>query len=108
MTVERTIEEYARVAYLDPALFFDSEGKLLRIAEMPEAARRAVASMEVEELFAGSGVERRHVGRLHKIRFASKVAALDSLAKHLGMFIDRIGNPDGSPLAINIVRYSDA
>ena len=52
MTVERTIEEYARVAYLDPALFFDSEGKLLRIAEMPEAARRAVASIEVEELFA--------------------------------------------------------
>ena len=75
---------------------------------MPEDARRAVASMEVEELFAGSGAERRQIGRLHKIRFASKIAALDSLAKHLGMFVERIAGPNGAtPFQINIVQYGD-
>jgi phage terminase small subunit len=106
-SVERTINEYARIAYLDPAAFFDAQGRLLPIAQMPEDARRAVASMEVEELFAGSGDERRRVGRLHKVRFASKVAALDSLAKHLGMFVDRLELRGGSGLRVHI-HYNDA
>jgi len=108
-TVERTIAEYSRVAYLDPAAFFDACGNLLPITEMPEDARRAIAGIEVTELFEGSGDERAHVGRLHKIRIASKIAALDSLAKHLGMFIERIAGAEGEPpTQVNVIRYSDA
>jgi phage terminase small subunit len=108
VTVERTIAEYARLAYLDPATLFDAQGKPLPIAEMPEDARRAIVSLEIEELFAGSGAHRRQVGLLHKIRFAPKIQALDSLGKHLGMFIDRIAGADGGAVQVNVIRYGVA
>jgi hypothetical protein len=51
---------------------------------MPEDIRRALASVEVTELFGDGKV----IGQIKKVRFAQKVSALDSLAKHLGMFGD--------------------
>jgi phage terminase small subunit len=108
VTIERVIAEYARLAFLDPAAFFSANGDLLPIAEIPKDARRAIAGIEVEEIFAGRGEERRHIGRLHKIRFAHKIQALDSLAKHLGMFTERLASADNGGFQIRIFSYRDA
>jgi hypothetical protein len=58
---------------------------LLPIAEMPSDARRALAALETEDC---PSVED-HSRKLTRIRFSSKLAALNSLAKHLGMFIEK-------------------
>jgi len=43
------LRELACLAFLDPAAFYNANGELLSVREMPEEARRALSSMEVEE-----------------------------------------------------------
>lgn len=109
LTVERVLREYGHVAFLDPTSAFDYEGNLKPMAEWPESFRRSVAGIEFEERFERNGKTNVHVGRLHKIKISNKLGALDSVAKHLGMFVERVGNPDGSPLepVRVIVEYVD-
>src|ERR1700683_1178833 len=49
VTVDRVIEEAARLAFLDPAEFYAVEGNLLPIHQMPENAGRALAGLGVGE-----------------------------------------------------------
>jgi phage terminase small subunit len=85
VSVERVLREYAYVAFFDPAKLYDSDGNLLPIQQMPDDARRAIAGMEIEELFDVDRGSKTRVGTLRKVRFAGKLAALDALAKHLGL-----------------------
>ncbi len=109
-TVDRVLEEYQHIAFLDIGQAFAADGSLLPIHEMPESVRRAMAGIEVASLNIdndGKG----EVGKLHKIKLLDKGKALQDLAKHLGMFIERIGGADGGPIQtkheIVFVRPSD-
>lgn len=85
ISVARVAKELGHVALLDPADLFDDDGNLLPIRRMKPHVRRAISSIEVEH----------HKGRdgepvaTTKIKFWSKIDALDKLGKHLGMFIER-------------------
>ena len=92
ITNDRIIQEYARVAFLDPVSFYDDQGKFLSIKDMPTEARRAITALEEEEQFDSNGVPK---GRLKKVRFASKIKALDSLARIRGLLNDTTDS--GSP-----------
>ncbi len=103
VTVARVLEEYGRIAFLDIGTAFDSEGRLLPIHQMPEDVRRSLGGIEVvsyEEDNDGKG----SIGKLHKIKIIDKRAALADVAKHLGMFIDRIGGPNGEALQMTDIR----
>lgn len=93
-TVERVLQEYQHIAFLDIAQAFDPAGHLLPIHEMPEGVRRAIAGIEVASLNV-DGDGKGPVGKLHKIKLLDKGKALQDLAKHLGMFIERISGADG-------------
>ena len=84
-TVERVLREYSEIAFLDIRQAFDAEGNLKPIQDFPESLARAISGIETEERFT-LGV---HTGRIHKIRVTNKLGALDSIAKHLGMFVER-------------------
>ncbi len=89
VTVDRVLEEYGRIAFLDMSEAFDADGRLKPIHEMTEDVRRALAGIEVAQLNVdndGKGP----VGHIHKIKILDKVKALDSIGKHLGMFIDKV------------------
>lgn len=104
ITVERVLQEYGRIAFLDISQAFQLDGSLKSIHDMPEDIRRAIAGIEVvnyEEDNDGRGA----IGKLHKIKIIDKRAALADIAKHLGMFIERIGNPDGSKLEPHVIRF---
>lgn len=45
LTVERIEQELAALALVDPGLLYDTDGKLLPINQIPEAARRAISSV---------------------------------------------------------------
>jgi len=83
VTVEQTVLEYARIAYLDPRALFDVEGRLRDVTDMPEELARAISSLEVEE---NEGAK----ARTMKLRLHSKIAALDSLARYLKMWCDHV------------------
>ncbi|MGC2495048.1 terminase small subunit [Candidatus Binatus sp.] len=95
VTVERVLKEYARIAFADIAQAYDEGGNLLPVLKMPEDIRRALSGIEITEIFGKEGV----IGQSKKVRFAQKVSALDSLAKHLGMFASESAG-SGSGLSI--------
>lgn len=100
-SVERIIAEYVALAFFDPATMFSPDGEFLNIHDMPQAARRCIAGIEVEELFDGRGEDRRQIGTLKKIRFLPKTDALKALGTHLKMFVER--ESDRPNVTVNVL-----
>lgn len=88
ITAERVLTEYARLAFFDIRKAFDDEGRLKSIHDLDDDTAAAISGIETEDLYEGKGESREHVGRLHKIKHSDKKAALDSIAKHIGLLKD--------------------
>jgi phage terminase small subunit len=125
ITIDRVLKEYARLAFLDIRKAFDKDGNLLPIHDIDDDTAAAIAGLEVESLLGSIDVEveletqtqggalkrsraKKVIGRLHKIKLADKKGALDSIAKHLGMFIERteISTKNGEPLIVMTLGVS--
>jgi len=76
-SVQRVVDEWRRIAFLDPAEFFDSNGNIKPIHEISEDARRAIGGLDVDATKDTV---------LKKLRTVSKIQGLEQLARHLGMF----------------------
>lgn len=90
VTVDRVLQEFAKLAFLDIRKAFDENGNLKPVIELDDDTAAAIAALDVETLFDGKGSEREAIGRLSKIKLIDKKGALDSLARHLGMFNDSL------------------
>lgn len=103
ISADRVILELARLAFVDISKAYDPNGELLNIHDMPEDVRRAIAGVDVEELFEGKGQDKFRIGYLKKLKMNDKKGALDTLAKHFKLLTDKIdlgGQADGAPLVI--------
>lgn len=95
ITQDRVLQEYARIAFSNMKEFaaFGPDGvKLKDLEDMDDDAARCVA--EVSESTSKDGGSIRF--KLH-----DKKGALDSIARHLGMFTDRLavgGDPSAPPI----------
>lgn len=89
VTVDRVVQELANIAFANAGDYYAWGPDGVRIKDSAEltAQQRAVVC-EVSQTITESG------GTI-KVKLSDKQAALDKLAKHLGMFIDRkeIGGP---------------
>ena len=83
ITQERVLQEYARIAFFDPRKMFDEEGNPLNISDIDDDTAAALAGLEVvKEVDEDTGV----TSFTKKYKITNKLGALDSIAKHLGMF----------------------
>lgn len=85
ITHERIAQEYARLAFSDIRNLYNENGALKPITELDDDTAAALGSVEVEELFEGRGGERIQIGHVNKVKMWDKRAALDSLAKFMGL-----------------------
>lgn len=83
---ERVLKEIARLALFDPRSLFRDDGSPKPINELDDDTAAAIAGLEVLEEFAGHGDNRVFVGYTKKYKIADKNAALEKLAKHLGLY----------------------
>jgi phage terminase small subunit len=90
VTVDLVVAEYRKLATLDIRKAFDEEGRLKPIHEIDDDTAAALAAIEVEDMWEGRGEDRERVGTLHKVKFVDKKGALDSIARHLGMFTEKV------------------
>lgn len=82
----QVLKEVRDIALLDPRGICGEDGTILDLAKMPQHIAAAVASIEVEELFDGTGKGKKLIGYTKKIKFWNKNDALDKAMRHLGLF----------------------
>jgi phage terminase small subunit len=90
VTKERVLQEYARLGFFDPRKLFNDDGSPKGIHELDDDTAAVLAGLEVMEVYEGYGENREFVGYLKKYKLANKLGALDSIARHLGMFNDKV------------------
>jgi phage terminase small subunit len=89
ITTDRILYELSCIAFLDIRDCLNDDGSLKPIAEIPEKARRALAGLDIEELFTRIGGERLLAGHLKKFKVHDKKGALELLAKYQGMIVEQ-------------------
>ena len=90
ITQDRVLAEYAKLAFLDPRRFYDANGSLIPVHKLDAEVAAALSGMEVTVARSGEDANGNAMyDDVKKIKFIDKKGALDSVARHLGMFIDR-------------------
>jgi phage terminase small subunit len=87
--VVEVVRELYNILMADPLWAHDENGCVLPIDEWPEDLRRALAGIEVHEVWSTVKKTRRQTGRVVKMKFWSKTASSDQLLKKLGAFTDK-------------------
>lgn len=108
ITAERVLQEYAKIAFADIKDFLrygtektevdrDDEGR-------PIYAYKQVVDAKPSEEIDGTLVNEVSIGKdgTFKFKLHDKKGALDSVAKHLGMFVDKteVSGPNGGPVEL--------
>lgn len=68
----------------------DGSVKIKPIDQWGESERAALTDIDVKAIFEGYGEDRTHVGNVVKVGGRGKVAALETLAKHHKLLVDRV------------------
>lgn len=86
ITQDRVLAEYAKIAFADVRKFYDEEGNLRPVHLLDDETAGALAGIELDEIKDG---EYNVVGVTKKIKITDKLGALNSIGKHLGMFVEK-------------------
>jgi phage terminase small subunit len=89
VTADRIVEEYAKLGFANMGDYLDAvKGGDHYFETLDRDQRAALSEVVVEQYTDGRGDDAREVKRM-KFKVHDKKAALDSMARNLGMFIDR-------------------
>ena len=102
ITQEMVLKEYGKISFFDPRRLYDDEGNLLPVHKLEADVAAAIGGVDVISRRIGD----EEIEITKKVKFIDKKGALDSLAKHLGMFDGKGKLPD-APADITI-NYTDA
>lgn len=98
-TEDKALIGLARIAFIDPDKFYDDQGRLIPINELPKEARLAIQEFEEEITLKRDNTE--DDTRLKKVKLSSRMEALKTLMKY---HRDReaikleISGPGGGPI----------
>lgn len=103
------LKEMMRMGYSDVRGLYDEKGVIKPMSEWSDDLARAVASIESEELFEGSGDSKTWIGYVKKVKLWSKNQAVEMLAKNQKLLTDRHehSGPDGKPIEIKPAELTD-
>lgn len=91
VTQEKIVAEYAKLAFANTLDYIEVTKDGYAVVDLSQLTRdqaAAISELTVDEYLDGRGEDAREVKKV-KFKLADKKGALDSLAKHLGMFIER-------------------
>lgn len=102
LDAQKVLQRTAKVAFMDIRKAFNEKGAMVPIHELPDDVAFAVAGIEVEELFAGKGADRVHVGYTKKLRLNDRTPALALLGKHYKLFTEKVevAGPNGGAIPV--------
>ena len=104
ITVERVLTEYARLGFYDPRKLFNDDDSPKSVSELDDDTAAIICGLEVMEIYEGHGKDREFVGYLKKYKLPDKKGHLDSMAKYLGMLVEKHEHTgkDGGPIIVKL------
>lgn len=104
ITADRVLEEYAKIAFFDPRKLFTADGAIKPVQYWDDDVAAVIGALDVVEI----GDNGEMIGRVKKLKLIDKKGALDSIGKHLGMFVDRteLSGRDGEAIVISDAERS--
>lgn len=102
LTVERTLQEVARLAFFDSRKLFRADGSMIPVTELDDDTAAAIAAIEHEDITLTAGETERKIGTTKKLKFHSKTAALEMSMRHLGLY-EKDNRQRGPDLALQVV-----
>lgn len=105
--IARTLKELVRLGTSDVRRLFDANGNLRPVQDLDDETAAAVSSIEVvTRTLAKNEDGSVDVEHIHKLKLWDKNSALDKIAKHLGMFVERMEHTgkDGAPIRHEVTR----
>jgi hypothetical protein len=88
-SVDEVVRELAAIAFADVRNMFDRRGRPRRPGEIPPALRSAIKTFHVRRVrmrLARRGERATRTVEVVRVELSSKLAALDALARHAGMY----------------------
>jgi phage terminase small subunit len=85
VTADRVVAELAKLAFADMRDYWPRPGETIDLHRLDEDRTAAVEEISISETVDPAGVLHRRT----RLKLHDKKRALDSLARHLGMFVDR-------------------
>jgi phage terminase small subunit len=82
LTNEAILGQQIILAFMDTRSLFNEDGSFKEIRELNIAQQAVIESIEIDELFSGSGDDRIQIGKRKKVKFYSKQKAIDNLMKY--------------------------
>lgn len=83
VSLERNLDQLGAMAFADPAEMYNPDtGELLPVTQMPAHIRRAIMSIEVDEINVNGIV----LGQTKKIKLSDRNKAADMIMRHLGEY----------------------
>ena len=90
ITAERILNELARIAFFDIRKLYHDDGRLKEPIDLDEDTARAISAVDACATKITSDDKIRTSERTTKIKASDKKGALDLLAKHLGLFNEKL------------------
>lgn len=87
---DRVVDELNVMMSADIADAYDEQGCLKAVHDMPLSIRRAIASIEVDEIYEGRGEDRHLVGYTKKVKLWDKVKGVELMARKQKMLTDKV------------------
>lgn len=100
ITREMVLKEIARIAFFDIRKLVDADGKPKRLHELDADTAAALSGLDIAKI--GNTVTGE--GEVLKFKVSDKNAALEKLAKHLGLF--ELDNSQSQPKITNTIDVS--
>jgi phage terminase small subunit len=91
ITADRVLEELAKIGFLNMQDYITVQGDGTAYIDLSTLTREQAAAIQeitVDEYTEGRGEDARDVRKV-KVKLYDKKSALDSIGKHLGMFVDK-------------------
>lgn len=84
VTKQQLINELKRIAFFDIRKIYEDDNSLKNVKDFDDDSAGAVAGIDVDEIFEGTGRERTMIGYTKKVKLHSKIAAIERVSKMLG------------------------
>jgi len=105
INADRVLKEWAKVAFSNLMDYFEVKPDgtaVIDLGELTDDQAAALQEITIDEYTEGTGKVARKVKKI-RIKLGDKKGALDSIAKHLGMFVSKESDPSNlAPGAIKV------